>query len=220
MDEIDVLWDLILLGKEGKNIGLSTGLKKLDKIIGGIQPSRYYLVGAVSSAGKSALVIYIMYQLLRYSKDPVTLVYFSLELGADVILSKLMGLYCAEEFGIYLTTNDIFSFVTPINDNDFKKLEKAKEWLKSIKNNLIILDKGLSARILYKETLPILEKLGYVDINDEGKEFYIPNDPSRKVIGIIDHMSLIRAEDGRKKKEEIDLTSSYMVTIKRKFKMS
>lgn len=69
--------------------------------------------------------------------------------------------------------------------------------------------------------MPILEKLGYVDIDEEtGKEMYIPYDPSRKVIGIIDHMSLIRAEEGRKKKDEMDLTSSYMVTIKRKFKIS
>lgn len=220
MDDINVLWDLIKAGKEGNNIGLSTGLKKLDKIIGGIQPSRYYLLGASSSAGKSALVIFIIYQLLRYAKDPTTLIYFSLELGADVILSKLMGLYCAEEFGVHLTTNDIFSFIQPIDDQSFSKLEKAKEWLETVKSNLIIIDKGLSARILYKETLPILERLGEIDINDEGKEYYIQNDPKRKVIGIIDHMSLIRAEDGRKKKEEMDLTSSYMVTIKRKFKMS
>lgn len=220
MNDINVLWDLIKAGKEGKNIGLSTGLKKLDKIIGGIQPSRYYLIGAASSAGKSALVIYIMYQLLRYAKDPVTLVYFSLELGSDVILSKLMGLYCAEEFGVHLTTNDIFSFEQPIDEQNFKKLEKAKEWLETVKQNLIILDKGLSARILYKETLPILEDLGEIDINNDGKEYYIPNNPTRKVIGIVDHMSLIRAEDGRKKKEEMDLTSSYMATIKRKFKMS
>ena len=220
MDDISILWDLIEQGKCGKNVGLSTGLKKLDKIIGGIQPSRYYLLGAGSSVGKSALVIFIMYQLLRYGKDPVTFIYYSLELGAEVILSKLMGLYCAEEFGIHLTTNDIFSFEHPISDSDYEKLAQAKDWLNSVKDNLIIIDKGLSARILYKETLPILEDLGYIDINEEGREFYVQNDPRRKVIGIIDHLSLARAEDGRTKKAEMDLMSSYMVTIKRKFKMS
>lgn len=220
MDDISVLWELIEQGKSGKNIGLSTGLKKLDKIIGGIQPNRYYLIGAGSSVGKSALVIFIMYNLLRYSKDPVTLIYYSLELGAEVILSKLMGLYCAEEFGIHLTTNDIFSFEHVISDSDYEKLEQAKEWLKTVKNNLTIIDKGLSARILYKETLPILEELGYIEENEEGREYYIPYDSQRKVIGIIDHMSLVRSEDNRNKKAEMDLMSSYMVTIKRKFKMS
>ena len=220
MDDISVLWELIEQGKSGKNIGLSTGLKKLDKIIGGIQPNRYYLIGAGSSVGKSALVIFIMYNLLRYSKDPVTLIYYSLELGAEVILSKLMGLYCAEEFGIHLTTNDIFSFEHVISDSDYEKLEQAKEWLKTVKNNLTIIDKGLSARILYKETLPILEELGYIEENEEGREYYIPYDSQRKVIGIIDHMSLVRSEDNRNKKAEMDLMSSYMVTLKRKLPLS
>lgn len=112
---------------EGKNIGLSTGIPKLDKIIGGIQPSRYYLIGAGSSVGKSSMVIFMMYQLLRYGKDPVTIVYYSLELGAEVILAKLMGLYCAEEFGVYLTTNDIMSYEHPISKEHFALLFKAKE---------------------------------------------------------------------------------------------
>lgn len=51
MTELDILWSLINRGKKGENIGRSTGLRKLDKIIGGIQPSRYYLVGAASSVG-------------------------------------------------------------------------------------------------------------------------------------------------------------------------
>ena len=37
---IDQLWTQIEQGKSGKNIGKSTGLPKLDKIIGGIQPHR------------------------------------------------------------------------------------------------------------------------------------------------------------------------------------
>lgn len=220
MKNTDALWDLIEKGKNGKNIGLQTGLSKLDKIIGGVHPSTYYLIGAGSSVGKSALVIYIMYQLLRYSKKPVTLVYYSLELGSDIIFSKLMGLYCAEEFGIYLTTNDIMSFDHPLDDDSYEKLAIAKEWLDGIENNLIIIDKGLSARILYKETLSILEELGDIETDQYGKDIYVPIDPDRQVIGIIDHLSLVRAEDGRKKKEEMDLMSSYMVTLKRKFKIS
>ena len=39
--------------------------------------------------------------------EPVYFLYFSLELGNDVLLAKLMGLYCAEEFGIYLTLNEL-----------------------------------------------------------------------------------------------------------------
>lgn len=48
---ISQLWTQIDKGRKGENIGLSTGIPKLDKAIGGIQPSRYYTIAAQSSAG-------------------------------------------------------------------------------------------------------------------------------------------------------------------------
>ena len=40
MNNVASLWKLIEKGRNGENIGTSTGLPKLDKIIGGIQQSR------------------------------------------------------------------------------------------------------------------------------------------------------------------------------------
>lgn len=221
MNNIASLWQLIERGRKGQNIGSSTGLPKLDKIIGGIQPSRYYLIGAASSAGKSALVLFIMYHMLRNMKkdEPVYFLYFSLELGADVLLAKLMGLYCAEEFGVYLTLNDIMSFESTLSDDNYEYLKEARKWLDSISEHIVILDKGLSASTLYKETMPFVEKFGTIEEID-GRKQYIPNNPKQKLIGIVDHMSLVHATEGRKLKEEMDLVSSYMVTLKRRFMIS
>jgi len=44
MNGISQLWGLIDKGRRGENIGRSTGIPKLDKVIGGIQPSRYYTI--------------------------------------------------------------------------------------------------------------------------------------------------------------------------------
>lgn len=65
MEDLNLLWHLIEQGRKGENKGLSVGLPKLDKIIGGIQPSRYYCISGASSAGKTALVLYFIYRLLR-----------------------------------------------------------------------------------------------------------------------------------------------------------
>ncbi len=43
-------------GKEGKNMGLSTGFSKLDKAIGGVKRGRVYSVGAESKVGKTTFV--------------------------------------------------------------------------------------------------------------------------------------------------------------------
>ena len=48
------------------------------------------------------------------------------ENSKSVLLAKLMGLYCAEEFGIYLTLDDILSFQTPLNDYAYDCLKAAK----------------------------------------------------------------------------------------------
>lgn len=213
----DELFERIKEGRNGENIGLSTGLPKLDKIIGGIQPARYYTVAAASSVGKTSLMLFIMYNLLKQESEekPIYLIYFSLEIGEDVLLAKLIALYCAEEFGIYLTINDIFSFEHPIGDYEYSCLLKARVWVESISKYLIILDKGLNARILYSETMNILEKFG-----TKTETGYTPNNPNQKIIGIIDHGLLMRPETGRTQKEEIDLASSYIVTLKRKYNMS
>lgn len=60
-------------------------------------------------------------------KNPVYFLYFSLEIPANVLLAKLMGLYCAEEFGVYLTLDDILSFQNPISDENYEYLKKAKD---------------------------------------------------------------------------------------------
>lgn len=125
---LDELFNKIEEGKKGENIGLSTGLNKLDKIIGGIQPSRYYVCSAASSVGKTSLMLYIIYNLLKQETEesPIYLIYFSLEIGQDVLLAKLLALYCAEEYGIYLTINDIFSFEKPIGDTAYNCILQAR----------------------------------------------------------------------------------------------
>lgn len=63
--------------------------------------------------------------------------------------------------------------------------------------------------------MDILEKFG-----NKTENGYVPNNPKQKIIGIIDHLNLVRSEGGKTQKEEIDLMSSYLVTLKRKYKMS
>ena len=218
MSKVEELWGLIDNGKQGKNIGLKVGLPNLDKILGGIQMGRYMTISALSSVGKTSYVLYLLYRILRdYKDEDVKVIYFSLELGFDVLLSKFLALYCAEESGVYLTTIDMFSYESPVSDANYQVMLKGKEWLKSIENRLIILDKGLSARILYSETLSIMKNFGTWD---DVKKQFIPKNPNQKVFGVIDHLLLVTPEQGRTLKEEMDLCSSYIVTLKRKLNMS
>ena len=54
----------------------------------------------------------------------------------------------------------------------------------------------------------------------ESRKIYIPDNPDLIHVVMIDHMSLLRPSDGRKLKEEIDLTSAYLVTLRNICKIS
>lgn len=221
MAQIDQLWKLIDKGRKGDNIGKSTGMQKLDKVIGGIQPHRYYLIGAASSVGKTSYVLYMMYNLLKQESNisPVYFLYFSLEIGEDILLAKLLSLYCAEEFGIYLTIDDVLSFMRPLDDYAYSCLQKARTWLESVSQYIIVVDTTVSANSVYRHTLQFAETIGtFTQVGN--KKIYIPNNPKQLIIGVIDHFALIRCEEGRKLKEEIDTLSAYMVTLKRKLPLS
>lgn len=219
MNGISQLWGLIDKGRRGENIGKSTGIPKLDKVIGGIQPSRYYTIAASSSSGKSSLLQFIMYHLLKNDPQNVYFLIFSLEIPETVLLAKLVSLYCAEEFGVYLTLDDILSFQKQLDDYYYDCLNKGKVWLESIYNNLYIVDSMANAKIIYRQTLNFAELHGkFVTVGR--KKVYVPNNPNQLLIGAIDHGLLLQPSEGRSIKEEMDLTSSYMVTLKNKIGIS
>ncbi len=66
MNNVDLLFQKINEGREGKNIGLKTGLSKVDKYTGGIQKGIYTLISAPSGGGKTSYVIYsYIYSIFR-----------------------------------------------------------------------------------------------------------------------------------------------------------
>ena len=52
------LMDMIESGREGKNMGLSTGIKKLDDLIYGVQRKWIYIIAADSGGGKTTFSLY------------------------------------------------------------------------------------------------------------------------------------------------------------------
>ena len=113
------------------------------------------------------------------------------------------------------------SFETPLNDFAYNCLKSAKKWINEIYDYITIFDRSLGANTLYNQTLEFAEKYGHFEEDDLGnKKTYIPNNPNQLMIGVLDHFALIRCTEGRTLKQEIDLMSSYMVTLKRKLPLS
>lgn len=216
MSLVKDLYTKIDEGKEGRNIGLNTGIPKLDFYTGGFRKGVYTLIFSKSSVGKSSFVIYKLYRLLKdYPDKDIKIVYFSLELGANTLLAKLLSLYIYETYNIELTYSQLLSFVNPISEEAYKYVELSKEWLESISNKFIIIDKQLSADSFYAEMMELHKSLGTFIKEPNGKRtIYTPNNPNLIINIVIDHLLLVNPQKGRTKKEEMDLISTYCVRFR------
>lgn len=125
---VKLLFDLIDKGREGKNIGLKTGIDKLDKHVGGIQRGIYTLIFGLSGAGKSAVSLYMIYRTLRDNPEKdIKYVYFSLEMSSELLLAKLMCLYIYEEFGVVISYTDLMSWESVLPDNLYEYVRKSEK---------------------------------------------------------------------------------------------
>lgn len=223
MTSIEQLYKSIDKGREGRNMGLNTGLPKMDWYTGGLLQGIYTLVFGVSGSGKSSYVLYsdIYRPLKDYPDKDIIYIYFSLEMSSEVLLAKLLGLYIYEEFGIVIPYMDLLSWRKILSDELYEYVLKGRAWLESISKKLIIYDKSLSAESFYATMMNLLQEWGEFKESEDGRRVvYEPKNPDRIVCAIIDHMGLLKSIKHREKKDEIDQLSSYCVTLREKCKVS
>lgn len=90
---------------------------------------------------------------------------------------------------------------------------KGREWLEQISNKLVIYDKSLNRDSFYRTTMTVLNNEGTFE--DQGfRKIYIPNDPQKLILAVIDHVNLIQPKAGETKKSEIDSVSAYAVRLR------
>ena len=214
---------MIESGKKGQNTGLSTGIPKLDEYTGGVRRGVYTLIFGLSGSGKSSLVLYsYIYRPLKDNPDSnIKLVYYSLEMSAEILLSKLLCLYIYETFGKVIPYTKLMSWQEILSDEDYDYVLKGRKWLASISDKLIIIDKYLNNKNFYHSLMNLLEEWGtFQEIDKGNRTIYIKHDPMQLVQVVIDHLGLVTPVDGHSKKAEMDLISSYCVSLREKCQVS
>lgn len=80
-----------LLGEITIEKGLMLGSKELDDQFGGVKEDTYTTIGAESGAGKTAMVVDLIYRLGTMHKDKVAMLFFSMEMAEDRIMKRLIS---------------------------------------------------------------------------------------------------------------------------------
>ena len=214
----------ITLGREGKNWGYSMGLPKLEGIVDGVTQNTYTLVFSPTGSGKTSLALYsyIYKPLMEHLEDDnFKVIYYSLEMSAELLFAKLLSIYIFETYGLELSTKELLSKKKDyvLSDDNYQIVKECLPWLHKVEKIITIYDKALNSESLYASLVSELEKAG--DFKEEGsRKIYIPKNENRVTLVVIDHLSLVRRSGGRSLKEEMDLISAYLVTLRNRCKIS
>lgn len=207
-------------GREGLNKGLPLGLPKLEKVTGGVMPSTYTLIAAGTSVGKTSLALYsyIYKPIMENINNPdFHIIYYSLEMKASVLFTKLLSIYLWEKYGIEISYKELMSQgrEEKLSDDIYEKVVESTAWMKRMEEIITVYDKGLTADRLYADLIRELNKYGEF-VETETKKIYVPNKKNQLILVVLDHLALIRSTNGRSKKEEMDMASAYLVTLRNK----
>lgn len=193
---VDRLYSLIEQGKQGHNIGLSTGLSKLDKTIFGILRKSVIVCGAQTAVGKSSLTYYsyLFRPLMEIWKGNIKdcwFLVFSFEISEEVLYAKLLSLYIQEEFGVIMSYRDILSLTRKLPEEGEQYILAAREWLNMVYEHVAVIDKPMNAEQIDIVMRQFVERYGKFETGEDGNELYIPNNPQQYIICIMDHLALI-----------------------------
>lgn len=208
-------FNVVNKGKYGKNLGISTGIPKLDSIIFGIQKGTLYTIGADSGSGKTSFALDIfIYNLIKNAGDrTISILYYSFEMNKESLYAKLLSRYIYDKYGKVLTYKQILSLSEIISDEDYNLIQECTEWLTKLDSILTIYDKALSPLAIYATCKEWLSGFGQFIKIDDHREEYISQDDRYKIT-IWDHMGLLAGQGS--KKEKIDSVADYAVYFRNK----
>lgn len=205
-------------GRQGLNHGIPFGLPKLEKITDGVCRETYTLILSNPGAGKTSLALfaYVYKPLMAHlDDDNFKILYFSLEMNEVSLFIKLLSIYIFEIYGIELSFKKILSRESDyiLSDEHYELLKKCKPWIDKISSKLEIYNKQVNANTVYAVLKKRLENIGEFKETSDSL-IYTPNNPNLIYNIVIDHIGLIRPQQGNSLKQEIDSLSSYLVTLR------
>lgn len=213
-------------GRLGDNQGLAMGMPKLESVIDGVTQETYALVFGSTGSGKTSFVLYsYIYKPLMENIDTnnFKIIYYSLEMSAEALFTKLASIYIWEQFGKELSFKDILSKRKGelLSDEDYKVILEVLPWLNKVESIMTIYDKKLNAERFYAHLSKEMEKYGTIEKSDDGaRVFYTLHNPKQITLVVVDHIGLVVKSNGRTKKEEIDTISNYAVTFRNRCKIT
>ena len=223
MSITDSLFKTIVAGKEGRNIGIPTGLQCIDKYTYGVQRGYLTTIFADSGAGKTTYTLFsYVYSPLMHALEQglnISVLYFSFEMSKEALFAKLLSLYIWDKYKVIMSFDDIMSLTKPISDEKFNIIVDAKAWLETIEDYIIVIDKPIIPEQIGQVLRDWNSKFGkFIELENDQEE-YVPNDKDMIKISILDHVKLTK-DNGKGAKNTIDEVCNEYIYYRNKCNMT
>jgi replicative DNA helicase len=222
-------------GQLGMNKGLPMGFNRLVDYIPGTQRGTYYLIGGETGSGKTAFTddafLYNPYDWYMSNPDiksgmKLKVFYWSLEIDKTIKMTKAI---CRKLFLDYGITHDINYVLSRgknrVSDEIFKLVMSCKEHFEEMEDVLTIIDSNQNPTGINKFMLDYARangELKYKMVNNGGGDIkifdkYVPSHSNEYTIMVVDHISLMKREQGNNIKANIDKMSEYFIALRNNF---
>lgn len=194
-------------GKQGKKLGASVGLKRLEALIHGFASSRYYLIGADSNVGKTTLADYILINvMLDYiaKGKKLHVYYFSFEIPKVDKQLKWCAYFIFKKYGINLPIDYLSGTIKgmKITEEHERMLIEAYEIVDKLFDHIIWITSKSNEADLYGNFESFFSKHGTINYYAQTEaektaksklrfKSFEKNDPDILVIGVVDHIGLV-----------------------------
>ena len=234
--------------EEGKDLVIPwLNFPKLSTVIPGVQRERYVIITSGPKSGKSQLTdtLYVMEPINYLLKNPntnldVEIHFFTLEMSKEAKIKQLIANKIYIETGKIISSENLDSLYRNyiLEDEIAVELftESYEKWFDFLESHVTYIDNVRNPTGIYFHMREVARKNGKFFY--KGKEViipesanwsqsqyqyddYIPNNPDKFIICIVDHVGLLTPEDKRDLEGTIDLFSNtYAIKLRDKFRQT
>lgn len=228
----------VMRGRQGAFVGLSNGLKEINKYIHGTQRGKYYLIGGSSGHGKTTVGDY-MYPLnawldAKAKGRKIKIFYLSFEVSKQDKEARWCSYFIYLATGLSIPVDYLLGRIEGNHLTEDELLIVAEAWkhTQEFLQDVSILDTSVGPTMIYETMITYYKK------SDMGTLKFRPTEAEKKegkrgrlvgytdtteafqttdVFLIIDHLKLVATEDGLDMKQTMDRISRYCVDLKNVF---
>lgn len=215
-------------GLVGKNKGVPTSSRMLNKWITNIQKERIYIISGSSGSGKTSfaneLYVFSMFdEYIKHNKIKPEIIYFSFEMTKENLIGKLICRWLYSNYNIVISPNQLFSYgdnKCPQKIIDIVKQEDCQEYISKFEEVTKVYDISMGVDEIVSVLDEIGKKNGENKEKDNGFKTYVEYEENKHVLVVIDHAALVKLSPGKSKKSTIDDLTPHLIRVRKQYKFS